>query len=154
MSVTFLQQRRSAVKVACLVVLFQAVQSFHTLKNTGQLFVGRRLRSPADMAVIRCQSEEDDDPYGDMFDFKKSIEVEEAPELFKVWSIDSKIDSGSLAKSRMAPKTAQQQWEHWDAFMEQEFGNMDAEITEDQKWMIDMRDMVEQKRGWQQLTPP
>ena len=67
--------------------------------------------------------------------------------MINVWSIDSSIDAGSLAKTRMTPKTAQQQWEHWDEFMEQEFGNMDAEITEDQKWMIDMRDMVEQKRG-------
>ena len=80
-------------------------------------------------------------------DFNKPIEIEESAEMINVWSIDSSIDAGSLAKTRMTPKTAQQQWEHWDEFMEQEFGNMDAEITEDQKWMIDMRDMVEQKRG-------
>lgn len=91
--------------------------------------------------------DDDDDPYGDLLNLRKPVEVDEAQEMLNVLSIDSKIDSSSLAKTRMTPKTAQEQWEHWDAFMEQEFGNMDAEITEDQKWMIDMRDMVEQKRG-------
>lgn len=96
---------------------------------------------------MNCIADDEDDPYGDLLNLKRPMEVEESQEMLNVWSIDSSIDSGSLAKTRMTPKTAQEQWEHWDAFMEQEFGNMDAEITEDQKWMIDMRDMVEQKRG-------
>ena len=132
--------------LACLLLLPSSVWSFLNSKST-KINFGIRYCPSVVSSRLFCTANEEDDPYGDLMDFNKPIEIEESAEMINVWSIDSSIDAGSLAKTRMTPKTAQQQWEHWDEFMEQEFGNMDAEITEDQKWMIDMRDMVEQKRG-------
>lgn len=40
------------------------------------------------------------------------------------------------------------QWDHWDAFMESELGDLDAEPTDNDKWVLEMRDIVEQKRGY------
>eukprot|EP00596_Hydrurales_sp_CCMP1899_P000960 CAMPEP_0119034622 /NCGR_PEP_ID=MMETSP1177-20130426/1627_1 /TAXON_ID=2985 /ORGANISM="Ochromonas sp, Strain CCMP1899" /LENGTH=310 /DNA_ID=CAMNT_0006992189 /DNA_START=224 /DNA_END=1157 /DNA_ORIENTATION=- len=101
-----------------------------------------RLYSTSDEEV------EDEDPYGDLLNFKKPVETENSKDLINIWSIASSIDSGSLVKVKGPPKTAQQQWEHWDDFMEEQFGNMDAEVPESESWQIDMRDMVEQKRGF------
>lgn len=39
------------------------------------------------------------------------------------------------------------QWEHWDEFMESEFGDMDRELKGDEKWIFELRDAVELKRG-------
>jgi hypothetical protein len=134
-------------KLICLFVAFHNVRSFLASKRCRKINHGTRFHSSSETKHLNCIADDEDDPYGDLLNLKRPMEVEESQEMLNVWSIDSSIDSGSLAKTRMTPKTAQEQWEHWDAFMEQEFGNMDAEITEDQKWMIDMRDMVEQKRG-------
>ena len=135
------------LKVACLIIVINSVSCFLTSKSLLKVNQLSQCRSSITGTQILCMADDEDDPYGELLDLQRPIEVEESAEMVNVWSIDSSIDQGSLAKTRMTPKTAQEQWEHWDAFMEQEFGNMDAEITEDQKWMIDMRDMVEQKRG-------
>ena len=135
------------LKFLFLSLLTTADKSLLNSKLTTRVNLSRSRITFAESCELSCISDDEDDPYGDLLNLRKPVEVEEAEEMLNVMSIDSKIDSSSLVKTRMTPKTAQEQWEHWDAFMEQEFGNMDAEITEDQKWMIDMRDMVEQKRG-------
>ena len=40
-------------------------------------------------------------------------------------------------------------WIHWDAFMDEQFWDMDDEIIDDDddKWVLEARDAVEQKRG-------
>jgi hypothetical protein len=40
------------------------------------------------------------------------------------------------------------QWDQWDAFMESELGDLDAEPNDNDKWILEMRDIVEQKRGY------
>ena len=135
------------LKFLFLSLFANAVTSLLNSKHTTRVNLTQRHIAFVGSGRLSCIADDDDDPYGDLLNLRKPVEVDEAQEMLNVLSIDSKIDSSSLAKTRMTPKTAQEQWEHWDAFMEQEFGNMDAEITEDQKWMIDMRDMVEQKRG-------
>lgn len=135
------------LKFLFLSLFANAVTSLLNSKVTSRVNLTQRRISFVESGDLSCIADDDDDPYGDLLNLRKPVEVDEAQEMLNVLSIDSKIDSSSSVKTRMTPKTAQEQWEHWDAFMEQEFGNMDAEITEDQKWMIDMRDMVEQKRG-------
>ena len=135
------------LKFICLILVVNTVRSFLTLKSSSRkINYGTQCHSVTGTQLF-CINDDEDDPYGELLDLKRPIEIEESAEMVNVWSIDSSIDQGSLAKTRMAPKTAQEQWEHWDAFMEEQFGNMDAEITDDQKWTLDMRDMVEQKRG-------
>jgi hypothetical protein len=87
-----------------------------------------------------------DDPYGDLLNMNRAVETEQ---LMTTWSIDPQKEAGlPLVQTRMNPNRPKKQWEHWDAFMEREFGDMDAELGEDQKWMQEARDVVELKRGF------
>jgi hypothetical protein len=44
--------------------------------------------------------------------------------LFSQWSIDKSMESAVSKAAK--PMKKPPQWEHWDDFMEQEFGDMDA----------------------------
>lgn len=138
------------LSVVSAVLLLHPVSSFIISKPVNQITYGTHYLSSSRNTRLYSASEEEvdeDDPYGDLLNFKKPIETENSKDLMNIWSIDSSIDSGSLMKIKGPPKTAQQQWEHWDAFMEEQFGNMDAEVPESERWQFDMRDSVEQKRG-------
>ena len=94
---------------------------------------------------IYSSSAEIDDPYADLLNVNKVIVQKE---LTNLWSIDAQQEEGvPLASTRMNPNRPKKQWEHWDDFMEQEFGDMDAPLPEHHYWMFEVRDTVEQKRG-------
>jgi hypothetical protein len=61
------------------------------------------------------------------------------------WSISE--DDSKLASTKMSKPPKKLQWEHWDEFMESEFGDMDRELKGDEKWIFELRDAVELKRG-------
>jgi hypothetical protein len=137
------------LKVISAVLLLHPVSSFQISRSNQITHRTQCLSSSRNTRLFSASDEEveDEDPYGDLLNFKKPVETENSKDLIKMWSIASSIDSGSLVKVKGPPKTAQQQWEHWDDFMEEQFGNMDAEVPDNERWQIDMRDMVEQKRG-------
>ena len=63
------------------------------------------------------------------------------------WSIDKSNVPAVAKEAKIAGRPLQ--WEHWDDFMEAEFGDMDYEIVGDEnKWMLEVRDAVELKRGF------
>ena len=86
-----------------------------------------------------------DDPYGDMLNLNRGVESKVAEDLVNLWSIEKKGDE-KLVFSRMTAEKKVKPW-FWDDFMEEEFGDMDAELTEDQSWMSEVRSITEQKRG-------
>jgi hypothetical protein len=140
------------LKVISAVLLLHPVSSFQ-ISRSNQITYGTHCYSSSRSTRLSSTSDEeveeleDEDPYGDLLNFKKPVETENSKDLINIWSIASSVDAGSLVKVKGPPKTAQQQWEHWDDFMEEQFGNMDAEVPDSERWQIDMRDMVEQKRG-------
>lgn len=94
--------------------------------------------------------ESDDDPYADILDMDAPIADEQNSALKTQWSIESGASGSSkseMKKSRM--QLNKPQWEHWDAFMDEQFGDMDREIsvTDEDKWVLELRDAVELKRG-------
>ena len=88
-----------------------------------------------------------DDPYGDMLNMNKPVESKVAEDLVNLWSIDKKEETDKLAFSRMSTTEKRVKPWFWDDFMEEEFGDMDAELTEDLSWMSEVRSITEQKRG-------
>ena len=89
-----------------------------------------------------------DDPYGSLFDLNKPVEKLPETDLVSLWSIDKSAEKDlPIVKARVKPLSAQQRWEHWDDFMEEELGDLDAELAEEDKWMQEIRDAVELKRG-------
>jgi len=119
---------------------------------------------------------DDENPYDDLLNLNKkastkSIElVKEAtinPDtLDKVTSLsyDNDDNSGLIASSSISDRSKRNsimkftnmkgklnqklQWDHWDPFMEAELGDIDAEPVDNDKWILEMRDIVEQKRGY------
>ena len=53
---------------------------------------------------------------------------------------------GKSRESGMA--SAQRKWPNWDSFMEDEFGDLDAELSDEEAWMWEARNAVEAKRGF------
>lgn len=91
-----------------------------------------------------------DDPYGDILDMDAPIAADINSAMKSQWS----IESGSTGKDKSKDKTTSlqptmPQWEHWDAFMDEQFGDMDREISmnDEDKWVLELRDAVELKRG-------
>ena len=54
--------------------------------------------------------------------------------------------TGKSAESSMM--SAQRKWPNWDSFMEDEFGDLDAELSDDDAWIWEARNAVEAKRGF------
>ena len=96
---------------------------------------------------IKLSSSFDDDvdPYGDMLNMNREVESKIVEDLVNLWSIEKKREE-KLVFSRMSAEKKVKPW-FWDAFMEEEFGDMDTELTEDLNWMAEARSITEQKRG-------
>ena len=98
-----------------------------------------------------------EDPYGDMLNLEREAPADAKDTLYAAVSITSEGgESVFAANATVVPpskastsllRVGQKKWEHWDAWMEREFGDMDAELEEKDKWMLELRDIVEQKRG-------
>lgn len=99
----------------------------------------------------------EDDPYADMLDLDKPMSSETIESVLSEVSISAfpggVIKGGSqntLAHRTRRPPSLikpQRRWEHWDAWCQQEMGDMDGELEEKDKWIWELRDIVEQKRG-------
>lgn len=107
--------------------------------------------NPAGKAVF------EDDPYADMLDLEKPMSSETMESVLSEVSI-SAFPGGVLkggSQNTLAHRTRrppslikpQRRWEHWDAWCQQEMGDMDGELEEKDKWIWELRDIVEQKRG-------
>ena len=96
----------------------------------------------------------EDDIYGDMLSMEKPISDSELSyEVLTASSILnpslSQSDNGSHSKLSLQPITLSKRKirpEWWDPFLEQEIGDIDDD-TENEKWVLDIRDIVELKRG-------
>jgi len=97
---------------------------------------------------LESSASDEIDPYGDFLDL--NAVVDDSPlknALVSEWSIAvNEDDKGELSvKSKL--EKPKKQWEHWDDFMQEQFGDMDRELAEDETWMYAIRDAVEMKRG-------
>lgn len=126
--------------------------SFLLLSNVGRMYSLLSVSSRSSKAIIirqitsrniKLSSSMDDDPYGDMLNMNREVESKIAEDLVNLWSIET---MGEDRKSRMSAEKKVKPW-FWDAFMEEEFGDMDTELTEDLSWMAEARSITEQKRG-------
>jgi len=93
-----------------------------------------------------------DDPYSDILNMDAPIVDQEQSSLLRTqWSIESHpVSSSETEVKKVNSKSKKIQWEHWDAFMDEQFGDMDREIliTDEDKWILELRDAVELKRGF------
>jgi len=98
-------------------------------------------------------SDGDWDPYDDLLDLGKLVSAESRDALMPEVSISTPSGKGGsqnlTARSRR-PSTLlkpQKRWEHWTEWLQEELGDLDAELEEKDKWVLELRDIVEQKRG-------
>lgn len=93
-------------------------------------------------------SSNDLDPYADILNFEAPVNEDNKLALLSQWSIDKERFEDSESKESKAPAKPPQ-WEHWDAFMDEQFGDMDREISmnHEDRWILELRDAVELKRG-------
>ena len=140
----------------CLVLLMSAASAFVPHMNaksrcSHMLLWGRPKK-------VDSQDFSDDlDPYEGFLDTNTEIEGSIADTLAREWSLqDGTDDTGTaLAVKKSKLNKPRKQWEHWDAFMEEEFGDMDRALTKDEEWIYELRDAVELKRGmaiWSQRS--
>lgn len=109
--------------------------------------------------LYQSSSGSEADPYGDLFDLEKPLESTILPRVFEENTItqdETSANTTFLASSLFFGTGASgenhrsNKWEHWDEFMEEELGDIDAEIdlnNDEERWIQEMRDLVEQKRG-------
>jgi len=122
-----------------------------------QSFVTARAGTRAEVAGLgrfstfgKARPVEEDDPYDLLLDLDKPIESDAKKTLLPTLSISSS-KGASLAPRTRKPVSIlrnKKPWAHWDEWMEQEFGDLDAELEEKDKWLLELRDIVEQKRGF------
>ena len=93
------------------------------------------------------------DPYADMLDFKRAIAPDIVSPVLELSSIAMASDDGAApltwpGRSPRGSRLRREPW--WDAFMEEQFHDMDDDVVDgdDQKWLLDVRDEVEKKRGF------
>ena len=85
------------------------------------------------------------DVYDDLLNLSKPVE---GAEFVNAWSIDASKDQGlPVVWNRMSPGAAKKP-EWWDDFYEESFSDMDTEPQDSEKWMLEVRDEVEKKRGF------
>lgn len=100
-------------------------------------------------APIGQQNEIDIDPYDGLLDLDKPVKADTKESLFPLVSISTpETTEETQPRSRKSSLVkSKKHWEHWDEWMEQEFGDVDAELKEEDKWVLELRDILEQKRG-------
>ena len=116
---------------------------------------GRVAELAGSFSILKASSgsaSQEDDPYDLLLDLDKPIASDAKKTLLPTLSISlSKADSLATSPSRTrkpAPILRNKKpWEHWDEWMEHEFGDLDAELEEKDRWLLELRDIVEQKRG-------
>lgn len=84
------------------------------------------------------------DDYYSMLNLFKPLDTE-AEQVFQQASINSDDSIVKLAPVKRPSNKVE--WDQWDAFMEEELGDLDPDITDENKWMLEVRDIVEQRRG-------
>lgn len=155
---------RSVIKFILLIVCFVSLQ---TNVNQAVGFVPSSraqcarhfswcLNQLPSYSAVDQLSSEIDDIYGDMLSMDKplddselSSEVMSASSIMGPALIKSDDDQSFSNKPSLQPlrsKTRRIRPEWWDAFLEKEIGDIDDD-TESEKWVLDIRDTVELKRG-------
>ena len=94
------------------------------------------------------------DEYENMLNlFKPLDEITPDSELSKplvesVYELSSITNEGEtkLATTKKT-KSPLADWDQWDEFMETELGDLDADLPDDKKWVQELRDIIESKRG-------
>lgn len=89
-------------------------------------------------------SEEDD--YSALLNFEKPV-ID--PTLVEQYTFKGNfsikpVKQRSIAQERYRKRMS---WEHWNDFLEAELGDMEAELTEENKWLAEARDYIELRRG-------
>ena len=96
-------------------------------------------------------------PKDEFYDFLKLNEpVEEGKTAEEI-----SIENGNASAGESVPNASRRyinrasytepnyrKWPNWDDFMESEFGDLDAELNNDENWVYDARDSIEQRRGF------
>ena len=118
-----------------LIATGTALGAFKNSHSKSQDLCMRCLRGDGDLA----------DPYGDMLDLdKKVVEKDINDTLYSLVSI-SAAQATNTGLVRKVP--TRNKIKHWDPWMQREFGDMGAELGENDKWQQELRDTLEQKRG-------
>ena len=131
----------------CSVVLFIVAASAFQLSN-GYERTSIFLRSTTHNTCSDFPSE-DFDPYGDLLNFQKPLLDEVAVNSLTLREIETtEVNPGKIVEDEAVRKRRERyRWEFWDDFMEQELGDINAELLEGERWIQEMRDLVEMKRG-------
>lgn len=87
------------------------------------------------------------DDYYDMLNLLKPVQEDDLAAVVKESTITGESSTGLAPRRLRKTKSSQMDWEHWDAFLEDELGDLDAELRDDQKWVLDAREIIEQRRG-------
>jgi hypothetical protein len=136
--------------LAALSLVIVSVNGFTTISIP-------KSTSTTALLMFKENNENPLDEYDNMLNLFKPLEdssVSEA-DLFQSNLLDIVYEQTSILKENeiekksiiKKPKSPQSEWEHWDAFMEEELGDLDADLTDDKKWVLEVRDIVEQRRG-------
>ena len=124
--------------------------------------VGLNINFDADVENIFYNSPdgnfESDDPYGDILNLRKPLAPQNSSLILSASTILASSEEQSSTQSTYSTLIGKRnptgllsnfkRWEHWDAFMEAELGDIDAELKDSERWIQEMRDYVEQKRGF------
>ena len=145
---------RQATLLALLLALF------HRAALAFNVPAAARGREHSARAVPRGKGveagEQELDPYLGLLDLDRPMEADARDSVLPHVSISALESAGGRgsqnlpsARSRrpQALIKPKKRWEHWDDWMQQEMGDLDAELQEKDKWVLELRDIVEQKRG-------
>lgn len=94
------------------------------------------------------------DEYENMLNLFKPLDDTVADDEFRKPLAEAVYEESSIVnegETRIAPlkksKSPLADWDQWDDFMEKELGDLDADLPEDKKWVQELRDIIESKRG-------
>jgi hypothetical protein len=101
-----------------------------------------RLLSPAD--DLDFAPEEDE--YSSLLNFEKPV-VDST--LLEQYSFKPNVNIKPVKERSIEQIRYQKRmsWEHWNDFLEAELGDIEAELTDDSKWLAEARDYIELRRG-------
>jgi len=107
------------------------------------------------MARSLTSSDFIDDPYADMLDFNARLAdnfteaiVTENTIVETAASLERAVKLKQKKEKSLSKKAQRYQWVHWNDFLEEQLGDMDAELQPGEEWVGEMRDAVELKRGY------